>query len=146
MNSPANVRDTGDMGSIPRLGRSPGGENGNPLQYSHLDNPMGRGAYWGKSIRFQRVGHDWVNTTRAVSQIRPGAFLVIFVISSRTGDWKRNVYSMCFPSASVHIPAHMHVMNTQTHTQGPGKLQLEYEVSSPSTCFFRGLNSFSEVF
>ena len=36
--------DTGDSGLIPWLGRSPGGGNGNPLQYSCLDNPMDRGA------------------------------------------------------------------------------------------------------
>ena len=30
----------GDVGSIPELGRSPGGGNGNPLQYSGLENPM----------------------------------------------------------------------------------------------------------
>ena len=35
---------TGDAGSIPGLGRSPGGGHGNPLQYSCLENPMGRGA------------------------------------------------------------------------------------------------------
>ena len=34
----------GDMGSNPGLGRSPGEENGNPLQYSCLENPIGRGA------------------------------------------------------------------------------------------------------
>ena len=34
MNLPANVRDTRDMGLIPGLGRSPGGENVSPLQYS----------------------------------------------------------------------------------------------------------------
>ena len=39
---PANV---GDADSIPELGRSPGGGNGNPLQYSCLENPMGRGAW-----------------------------------------------------------------------------------------------------
>ena len=39
---PANA---GDMGSIPRVGRSPGGENGNPLQYSCLENSMDRGAW-----------------------------------------------------------------------------------------------------
>ena len=33
----------GDMGSIPELGRSPGGGHGNPLQYSRLRNPMDRG-------------------------------------------------------------------------------------------------------
>ena len=35
---------TGDVGSIPGLGRSPGGGNGNALQYSCLRNPMDRGA------------------------------------------------------------------------------------------------------
>ena len=33
-------RDTGDMDLIPGLGRSPGGGNGNPLQYSYLESPM----------------------------------------------------------------------------------------------------------
>ena len=35
-----------DPGSIPRLGRSPGEGNGNPLQYSCLENPMNGGAWW----------------------------------------------------------------------------------------------------
>ena len=35
-----------DMGLIPGLGRSPGGGRGNPLQYSCLENPMDRGAWW----------------------------------------------------------------------------------------------------
>ena len=43
-NPPANAGDTREMGSIPGLGRSLGG--GNPLQYSCLGNPMGRGAWW----------------------------------------------------------------------------------------------------
>ena len=38
--------DAGDAGLIPGLGRSPAGRNGNPLQYSCLENPMGRGAWW----------------------------------------------------------------------------------------------------
>ena len=41
----ANARDLRDMGSIPGLGRSPGGGHGNPLQYSCLANPMDRGAW-----------------------------------------------------------------------------------------------------
>ena len=36
----------GDLGLIPGLGRSPGGGHGNPLQYSCLENPMDRGAWW----------------------------------------------------------------------------------------------------
>ena len=44
-NLPANAGDIRDLGSIPGWGRSPGGGNGNPLQYSCLENPIGRGAY-----------------------------------------------------------------------------------------------------
>ena len=42
-NLPANA---GDRGSVPGLGRSPGVRNGNPVQYSCLENPMDRGARW----------------------------------------------------------------------------------------------------
>ena len=38
--------NAGDLGSIPGLGRSPGEGNGNSLQYSCLENPMDRGAWW----------------------------------------------------------------------------------------------------
>ena len=40
----------GDPGSIPGLGRSPGGGHGNPLQYSCLENPMDRGA-WSAAVQ-----------------------------------------------------------------------------------------------
>ena len=42
----ASACNAGDLSSIPGLGRSPGEGNGNPLQYSCLENPMGRGAWW----------------------------------------------------------------------------------------------------
>ena len=45
-NSPANAGDVRDTGSIPGSGRFPGGGHGNPLQYSCLENPMDRGAWW----------------------------------------------------------------------------------------------------
>ena len=38
--------NAGDSGSVPRMWRSPGGGNGYPLQYSCLENPMHRGAWW----------------------------------------------------------------------------------------------------
>ena len=44
-NLPANAGDIRDVGSIPGLGRSPGGGHGNPLNYSCLENPMDRGAW-----------------------------------------------------------------------------------------------------
>ena len=42
----ASARDTGHVGSIPGLGRSPGGGNDNTLQYSCLENPMDIGTWW----------------------------------------------------------------------------------------------------
>ena len=44
-NPPTNAGDIRDMGSVPGLGRSPGGGHRNPLQYSCLENPMDRGAW-----------------------------------------------------------------------------------------------------
>ena len=47
-----------DAGSISGLGRSPGGGNGNPLQYSCLGNPMDGEAWWAKVHGVTRVGHN----------------------------------------------------------------------------------------
>ena len=50
------ARDTEEEGSVPELGRSPGGGHDNPLQYSCLENPMDRGA-WRATMR--RVLKSW---------------------------------------------------------------------------------------
>ena len=55
-NPPANAGETGDAGSVPRLGRSSGQGNGNPLQYSCLGNPMQPGRL--QSMGSQRGGLD----------------------------------------------------------------------------------------
>ena len=48
--------NAGDLGLIPGLGRSSGGGHGNPLQYSCLENPKDRGAWWAtQSIGLQRI-------------------------------------------------------------------------------------------
>ena len=57
-NPHANAGDTGDMGLISGLGRSPGGGHVNPLQYSCLENPMIEEPVGLQSMRSQRVGHD----------------------------------------------------------------------------------------
>ena len=57
-NLPANAGDIRDKGWILGSGRSPGEGNGNPLQYSCLENPMDRGAWWATVIGSQRVRHD----------------------------------------------------------------------------------------
>ena len=59
-NPPANAGDTGNAGLIPGLGRSPGEGNGNPLQYSCLENPQGQRSLAGYSPQ----GHKESNTTK----------------------------------------------------------------------------------
>ena len=54
-NPPVNA---GDVGSIPGLGRSSGRGNGNPLQYSCLENPMDRAVWWAIAHGAARVGHN----------------------------------------------------------------------------------------
>ena len=48
--------NAGDLGLIPRSGRSPGEGNGSPLQYSLLENPMDRGVWWAAVLR---VAKSW---------------------------------------------------------------------------------------
>ena len=52
--------DTGEAGSILGLGRSPGGGNGNPLQYSCLENSMDRGAWWA-TVHGVTKGQTWLS-------------------------------------------------------------------------------------
>ena len=55
----ANAGDIGDTGSIPGLGRSPGEEQDNPLQYSCLENPRDRGASWAARL-WAQGGRGWL--------------------------------------------------------------------------------------
>ena len=64
-NPPANAGDIRDMGSIPGLGRSPGGGHGNPLQYSCLDNPMDGGVWWATKCQ---TGLEWLSTHHMILQ------------------------------------------------------------------------------
>ena len=72
-NLPADAGDVRDVGSIPGLGRSPGGGHGNPLQYPCLENPLDRGA-WQATVhipwieepgRLQSIGSQELDTTEA---------------------------------------------------------------------------------
>ena len=58
LNGKASAYNVGDLGSIPELGRFPGEGNGNPLQYSCLENPMDREAWQATVHEVKRVGHD----------------------------------------------------------------------------------------
>ena len=57
-NTPANAGDLKDAGSIPGLGRSPGGGHSNKLEYSCLEDPMDKGAWQAKVHGTARVRHD----------------------------------------------------------------------------------------
>ena len=61
-NLPANAGDIRDSGSIPGLGRCPGGGHGNPLQYSCLENPHGQRRLAGYSPE----GHKELDTTEVM--------------------------------------------------------------------------------
>ena len=62
--------DAGDPGSVPVLGRSPGAGNGNPLQYSCLENPMDKRSLAGYSPwSSRRVRHDWSDYAAAAAYI-----------------------------------------------------------------------------
>ena len=63
-NPPANAGDLRDGGSITGLGRSPGGGQGHPLQYSCLENPMDRGA-WRSLEGYSPQGHKESDATEA---------------------------------------------------------------------------------
>ena len=85
-NPPANARDAKDVGLIPGLGGSSGEGNGNPFQYSCVENSMDRGAWWATVHGVTRVRHDWSNL---VHRTCPFSFLPCQLIphQGRRGGW-----------------------------------------------------------
>ena len=77
-NSPAKAGDIRDAGSIPGSGRSPGGRHGNPLQYSCLENPIDRGAWWAtvQGVAKRQTLSDSFNTYRTVPLLVCTSFCV----------------------------------------------------------------------
>ena len=66
----------GDLGSIPGLGRFPGGGSGNPFQYPCLENPMDRGAWWATVQGVERdldmterLDHNQLSTYQALTAV-----------------------------------------------------------------------------
>ena len=104
-----NASDTRNVGSIPGSGRSPGGRNGNPLQYSWLENPTDRGACWVgvgvQSMRLQRITHD-----RGIEHTAHTGFYIKSCGIWRFQWFSLNIFfwlscnkSLCEISASVNI-------------------------------------------
>ena len=82
-NPPANAGGKRDVGSIPGPGRSSGGGHGNPLQYSCLENPMDRGAWWAMPHKvtksWKRLNHPSMHS------------LTLKIVQSFWGDWNMHV-------------------------------------------------------
>ena len=70
--NPTNAEDTGDMGSIPGLGRSPGGGHGNPFQYSCLENSMDRGTW-------QTIVHIITKSWTRLKQLSMHAYAYVYI-------------------------------------------------------------------
>ena len=73
--SPANVEGAGgarDTGSLPGSGRSPGVENGNPLQYACLENSMDRGAWWATQSMGSQESQTQLSEVTPISLLHPG--------------------------------------------------------------------------
>ena len=71
--------NAGDLGLIPGLGRSSGEGNGNPLQYSCVQNPMDRGAWRAAVHGVVRAGHSWAT--------EPPPPVFSHLLSGRGGIW-----------------------------------------------------------
>ena len=124
-NPSADAVNTGDEGSIAGSGRSPGGGNGNPLQYSCLENPMDRGA-WG--VRVYRVAKD----SNRTEQRSADALLVkihninnSFLVSENTYPYSHR-QQRCFPNSGVSIQVIGQVLSPVLllPTGDPGKILL----------------------
>ena len=76
-NLPANAGDRRDADSIPRSGRSPGGQHSYPLQCSCLENPRGRGAWW---AAVYGVAQSWTRLKRLSSS--SSIYLVVLVVNN----------------------------------------------------------------
>ena len=74
-NLPASAGDAGDTGSVPGTGKTPGGGNDNPFQYSCLGNPMDRGAWWA-TVHTVAKSQTQLRTARSI----PGVALLDHMI------------------------------------------------------------------
>ena len=116
-----NAGDSGDTGSIPGPGRSPGGGNGNPFQYSCLGNPMDRGA-WQTTVYRAAKSQTWLSMhacilcNRIVEAYRTDVkmFLHIWILKGKK-VWLWNPLSLLYIAYSVsllfsyHTPCEDHI-------------------------------------
>jgi len=100
---PANAGDIKDLGFIPGWGRSPGGGNGNLIQYSCLENPMDRGAWW---VSKSQTWLKWLHACMVLLMGPP----------SWLGTWRWEILGSCYfyLKHSTILPVLYHAK--QTHS------------------------------
>ena len=101
--------NAGDLCSIPGSGRSPGEGNGNPLQYSCLENPMEPGRL--QSTGSQRVGHDWATSLSFSCLVMSNSFVTPWAVATRLFcPWN-------FPGKNIGVGCHF-LLQGNFPTQG----------------------------
>ena len=93
-----------DLGSIPGSGRSPGEGNGNPLQYSCLENPMDRGAWRATVHGVARVRHDLVTKPPIPPPVKT------LVIHATGTEMARDVVLTCFRQQALKQTMQPHAL------------------------------------
>ena len=73
--------DAGDLGSIPESGRFPWEGNGNPLEYSCLENPMDSGAWEDSRLGDRRVGRAWATAAFTLDSMCKWHQVSVFLLS-----------------------------------------------------------------
>ena len=120
---PANAGNVRDVGLICRSGRSPGGGQGNPLQYSYLENPLGRGA-WKATVhsiaKSQTWLHDLAHTLVKGLTHRKGFCMCLKLRKWISGVWKWFLLLLLREQDVVKKGVQNHIMKTdlyKTHSQ-----------------------------
>ena len=121
-NPPSNAGDVRDTGLVPGWERSPGGGHGSPLQYSCLQNPIDREAWWTTVHRVTKIGHDLSDSAHTTclknNKTRykiPLAAAPHFVQNKvQTGIRSLSRYGLCFSCAALRgrrlLPPPLHGM------------------------------------
>ena len=94
----ASAGEIRDISSIPGSRRSPGGRDGNPLQYSCLENPMDRGVRW---VTVYKVAET--NTTEAIQHTYMPLFIAPFLLNATLQDYINKAMDFVFCNAFEEV-------------------------------------------
>ena len=153
-NPPINAGDISDMGLIPESGRSPGGGHGNPLQYSYLENPRDRGAWW---ATVHGVTKSWTQVKQLSKQAYMYVYLIHFAVhlkqtqhcKSTKFQWKNYLKTMVTPSDPPRTlwqeDASSGYMFYWCHWAGTWAVEKDHPAWHPSGLFWTDLSALGQL-